>query len=234
MNFTKSISDFIDLFYPNLCPGCNVEEKPDESLFCVRCTYQLPYSDTLLNPEQNELTIKFDSNFGINQAVALYTMDHKSTIEQLIRQIKYHHRRFLGVEVGRVFGNILIDKNLLQNIDVLLPVPLHKKKLHKRGYNQSLKICEGLSSVMNLPIDKTSLLRIKHTKTQTAMSRLHRSQNMAKAFYLQSEVDLTHQHVCLVDDVITTGSTISACIEQMKHISGIQFSIVCVGLPIDF
>lgn len=224
----------MDLFYPNICPGCNEAEKPEESLFCVRCTYQLPYSTTLSSPQQNELTEKFVPQFEIEQAIALYTMDNKSIIEQLIRQVKYHHRRFLGVEIGRVFGNKLLEKNLFENIDILMPVPLHKKKLHKRGYNQSLKICEGMSSILNIPIDHTSLIRTKHTKTQTAMSKQNRSQNMASAFQLRSELNLHHKHVGLVDDVITTGSTISACLEQLKHITGIRFSIACIGLPIDF
>lgn len=234
MNFTKSISDLLDLFYPNICPGCDEAEKPEESLFCVRCTYHLPYSKTLLHPHQNELSQKFDASFNIREAVALYTMDNKSMIEQLIRQIKYHHRRFLGTEVGEVFGHELARRNFLRDVDVLLPVPLHKKKLHKRGYNQSLKICEGLSVALNIPIDKKSLKRIKHTKTQTAMSKLKRTENMANSFKLTTEKNLMNKHVCIVDDVITTGSTITACLEQMKSIQGIQFSLACIGLPIDF
>jgi len=184
MNFTKSISDFLDILYPNICPGCDTAEKPDESLFCIRCTYRLPYSKTILHPHQNELSQKFDPSFNIQHAIALFTMDNQSMIEQLIRQIKYHHRRFLGIEVGEVFGREIVLRNVLKDVDVLLPVPLHKKKLHKRGYNQSLKICEGLSAILNIPIDNKSLKRIKHTKTQTAMSKLNRTENMANSFTL--------------------------------------------------
>lgn len=234
MNFTKSISDFLDIFYPNICPGCNEAEKPEESIFCVRCTYRLPYSKTLLNENQNELIKKFDPALDIHHAVALFTMDDNSIIEQLIRQIKYHHRRFLGAEAGKAFGHKIISQHLLRDIDVLLPVPLHKKKLHKRGYNQSLKICEGISSVLQIPIDTFSLIRIKHTKTQTAMSKLKRVENMSRAFSLQSDQNLRDKHVCIVDDVITTGSTVTACLEQMKSIQGIRFSVACIGLPIDF
>ena len=234
MNFTKSISDFMDLLYPSICPGCNEAEKPEESLFCVSCTFRLPYSKTLQNPYENELIKKFDPSFNINHAIALYTMDNRSIIEQLIRQIKYHHRRFLGTEVGEIFGRELMRRNLFNDVNLLLPVPLHKKKLHKRGYNQSLMICEGLSTVLHIPIDNKSIKRIKHTKTQTAMSKLNRTKNMANSFELNSEKNLIHKHVCIVDDVITTGSTITACIDQMKDIPGIQFSVLCIGLPIDF
>ena len=234
MNFTKSISDFSDLLYPNICPGCNEEEKPEESLFCVSCTFRLPYSKTLLNPDENELIKKFNKEFDIKHGVALYTMDNKSIIEQLIRQIKYHHRRFIGTEVGQVFGHEIARRNIFSTVDLLLPVPLHKKKLHKRGYNQSLKICEGLSTVLNIPIDNKSLKRIKHTMTQTAMSKLRRTENMANSFKLKTKKNLYNKHVCIVDDVITTGSTITACLDQMKNIPGIQFSVACIGLPIDF
>lgn len=234
MNIIKSVSDFLDLLYPNICPGCNESEKPEESLFCVSCTFRLPYSKTLLNPTDNQLIQKFDPTFLIEQAVALYTMDQRSIIEQLIRQIKYHHRRFLGTEVGKVFGQELLNRNIFSDVDAFLPVPLHKKKMHKRGYNQSYKICEGLSAVLDIPIDDTSLIRIKNTGTQTVMSKLKRTENMARAFDLRSSKSLQGKHICIVDDVITTGSTITACLEQMKDISGIRFSVACVGLPIDF
>lgn len=233
MKFPNPLLSIIDLVFPELCPGCISESKPEESLFCIGCTLEIPYSKILTSPFNNSLKNKFDPALNIHFALSLYTMDVDSSIEQLIRQLKYHNRAHLGFEAGVKFAEMIQTTGFDKQIDILIPVPLHKKRELKRGYNQSERICTGMSSFLGIPIDTDSLVRIKNTKTQTAMTKHKRTSNMASAFRLRKNHDLTGKHVCIVDDVITTGSTITACIQILKAIPGIRFSIASLALPLE-
>ncbi len=234
MNFTTPIKGLLDLIYPDMCPGCDHYNKPPENLFCVHCEHKAPYSSTIKNPSDNELTQKFSETFQLQYGIALFTMDVDSEIEQLIRQIKYNGRQSIGVEAGMVLGKWIMRNKLFSDVDVLLPVPLHKKKYRKRTFNQSERICEGLSQLLDIPIDTTSVIRSKHTKTQTSMSMGKRRQNMSGAFSLHDSTQLVNKHICVVDDVVTTGSTVTGCLEQIVHVEGVRLSVACVGLPIDY
>lgn len=234
MNFTTALKGLTNLVYPEMCPGCNKENKPTQNLFCVYCEYKAPYSKTILSPTNNELTQKFSPELHIENGIALFTMDVKSEIEQLIRRIKYQGRQRIGIEAGMVLGKLIRENNLLSDVDAFVPVPLHKKKLRHRKYNQSEKICVGLAQILDIPIDLKSIIRIKNTKTQTSMSHTNRQVNMTDAFILRESDHLVGKHICIVDDVVTTGATISACACQLLVIDGVRLSVACVALPIDF
>lgn len=234
MNFTTPIKGLLDLIYPVMCPGCDRYNKPPENLFCVYCEYKAPYSRTIENPSDNELTQKFSEMFQLVNGIALFTMDVESEIEQLIRQIKYHGRQAIGVESGQVLGKWIKKHDLFTDIDLLLPVPLHKKKYRKRTFNQSERICEGMADILDISIDTTSIVRSKHTRSQTSMSMGQRRENMGDAFTLNDSTQLVGKHICVVDDVVTTGSTVAGCLEQIVHVEGVRLSVACLGLPIDY
>lgn len=233
MIFPNPFDCIIDLLFPEFCPGCLINPKPNNNLFCVSCTLRIPYSKTIQTLRDNFLANKFSPRFDIQFAVGLYVMDVDSLIENLVRELKYQNRAGLGVETGVRLGSLILDSHLSEEIDILIPVPLHKKKELSRGYNQSEQICHGLSTVLNIPVDTHSLQRIKHTKTQTTMTKLKRASNIKDAFQLNKSHSLTGKHVCIVDDVVTTGATISECMQTLSQVVGVRFSVACLALPLE-
>ena len=111
------------------------------------------------------------------------------------------------------------------DIDVIIPVPLHKKKLRKRGYNQSDCIAEGLHSVIGKPVDNDNLIRVIATNTQTNKTRFERFKNVSNIFDLKNPEILKNKHILLIDDIVTTGSTLESCILTLQKINNVEISI---------
>jgi len=221
------------LIAPDLCPSCQAYHRPKKGVFCPACISTLSVTRTLDDPYDNELIDKFGSNSQIHQGLALYYLDEDSVLESVIYAIKYSGRADLAYEIGLSFGRQLNEKNLCKDIDFIIPVPLHKKKLKKRGYNQSQAIVEGMATVLGMKVNTDALVRIKNTVTQTDMTKEQRLLNVEGAFVLQNTAALKGAHVLLVDDVVTTGATCTACIDKLNQVDGIKLSVATIALPID-
>jgi len=222
----------LQLLDPNICPGCLDNLKPDHNLFCVRCVMELPLSKSIDAIDQS-IQNKFDKSFNIQSCFALYDFDTRSRIEFIIRNIKYHNHQKLGFDLGAYFGKVLHNRLLQESIDMVIPVPLHKKKLKSRGYNQSSLIAQGITSTTGIPCIDNSILRISDTVSQTNKTKLDRAVNMRNAFYCKDPAILIGKHLLFIDDVITTGSTLGACIKSIAGISNIKYSIACLAKAID-
>lgn len=222
----------LQLLDPNICPACLDNLKPDHNLFCVRCVMELPISKSTYTVDQS-IQNKFDQSFKFQSCFALYDFDTRSRIEFIIRNIKYHNHQKLGFDLGAYFGQILHDRMIQEAIDVIIPVPLHKKKLKSRGYNQSTLLARGITSTTGIPCIENVVLRISDTNSQTNKSKLDRAANMRNAFYCMNPETLIGKHVLFIDDVITTGSTLGACIKSIKGIKNIKYSIACLAKAID-
>ncbi len=233
MNFTTLAKDFLQLIYPLVCPGCAKYPQAEDALFCPSCKETLPFSHTSLVPKENRLIALFESEYNIQIGVALFAMDIESIIEHCIKELKYNHRPEVGIGLGELFGKHFHELLNSEKVDVIMPVPLHRTRLIARGYNQSEKICEGISKQTGLKINTTSLKRSKKTKTQTKKSKSKRLKSLNHAFRLQSPNDLTGKHVLLVDDVITTGATILSCIHALRDVKNITISVACIALPVE-
>jgi ComF family protein len=223
MNLLQS---FIALLYPNVCPGCgsNIANNTDE--ICISCHVNLPKTYEYLD-KQNHTAKLFWGRYPLEHAFATYKYRTKNVTQNLIYDLKYKGNQEVGKLLGKEVGKEVLKSKL--NIDVIIPVPLHPSKLQKRGYNQSLSIAEGIQEVISCKIDTTTVIRVINTDSQTRKSKFERWENVKEIFGLTNYKDLEGLHVLIVDDVITTGSTIEGCCHTLGEIKGIRISVVAIA-----
>jgi ComF family protein len=163
-------------------------------------------------------------------AFSFYTRD--SRIRKLIHQLKYKGIKEIGTELGRIYGNTLKSSEFLEDIDLIIPVPLHPSKKRQRGFNQSDLIAGGISESSGIPMESGLLERITVTKTQTRKSRYDRWTNVQDIFRVTGKERLKDLHILLVDDVITTGSTIEACANELLKGENIKVSVAALAFSV--
>ncbi len=222
------ISDFLSLFYPNLCIGCDeVLPKGSEHL-CPKCLYNLPKTNThrLEVPQFKE---KFEGVVPV-QEVLVYTYFYKKgLVQKLLHELKYGNRPEIGQLLGKQYGHELYGYGLKNAFDIIVPVPLHPKRLRERGYNQSEFFGHGLSKGLKVPMNTTSLVKVKHVDSQTKRSKLSRIKNVEGVFEVIDGDVFCDQKVLLVDDLLTTGSTLVACLEVLAEYGPKSMSIATIG-----
>jgi ComF family protein len=206
----RLFQDFIGLLYPNLCGGCLKPIYFGESIICTSCLFEIPYTDDYLNAE-NRVAKQFWARIQFEAAMSLLQFKKGSRVQSMLHQLKYKGKTELGHLLGTMIGDKLLLSEHYNGIDLILPVPMHKKKLHQRGYNQSFCIAEGIAQVLGCPINHQALVKVKETATQTHKGRLSRNENMTNVFQVSKPHEMQGKHILLVDDVITTGATIEAC-----------------------
>lgn len=145
--------------------------------------------------------------------------------QTLVHKLKYDGKKEIGIYLGKLLGNQLMESDLFRDADLLIPVPLHPAKLKKRGYNQSEIIASGMATVMKAELKADVLFRTIHTSSQTRKSRYERWENVKNIFEVRNRESLENKHIILIDDVITTGSTLIACAENLVNISGVKLSV---------
>ena len=199
-----------------------------EECICLYCRYHLPRTN-FHNDAENPVSKLFWGKVPVHSAAAYYYFQKGGKVQHLIHQLKYKERREVGICIGELYGKDLSSSSLFNKVDVIIPVPLHPKKLRIRGYNQSEMFAEGLSRSMKIPINTSVLIKTTATETQTRKSRFSRWENVKEVFHLENTVILENKHVLLVDDVITTGSTIESCINMLLEIPGIKVSVAAMA-----
>lgn len=228
-NLKKSYQSIGHLLYPKLCLACRMELPPADANICTKCEHDLMPID-FQSISDNELTERFWGRLQLKFGFALYYFHNQSAAKALMHQLKYNNAPQVGIELGRNLGYTIRETNIKNNIDTIVPVPLHPKKKHLRGYNQSSKIAEGLSEILNIKWTDKALIRIENTTSQTQKTRMERFENVKNAFEIQQPKSLKNKHILLVDDVITTGATIEACALKLLDIPNITISIAAIGL----
>lgn len=222
------LTDTLHLFYPHHCCGCSSDLLEDKSLLCLKCINDLPYTLEAKYPGNHTEKI-FWGRLPIQAACSEFYFSKDSMIQQLIHHLKYKGNTAIGYHLGEIMGKSLLNSNRFSNLDVLLPLPLHSNKEHKRGYNQAAVICNGMSSVMNVPVSTGNLVRQRFTETQTRKHRTGRWENVDGSFAVTNEALLRGKHLLLVDDVITTGATLEACGQCLLKIPGATLSIAALA-----
>ncbi|MBC8266628.1 MAG: ComF family protein [Flavobacteriales bacterium] len=230
LNSTKSImEDFISLFYPELCLICTNNLLKHEECICTLCLHQTPKTDCFKRKE-NEVSKRFWGRVQLENAAALFQFNKEGNTQKLIHRLKYEEGKNIGAFLGKQLGYAINESEYFKNIDIIFPVPLHPKKQKLRGYNQSNSIAKGLKEILKINIDKKSLIRIENTDSQTRKKRFSRWENMMNSFALKSTKKLNGKHILLIDDVITTGSTLEACAQKLLEIEGVKVSIATIAV----
>lgn len=206
--FKNLAQNFLDIIYPRLCVGCGAALICEEDDLCLSCQTLLPrYS--LKKEDRIALERLFYGRLPLGFVTAYYKFDKKGKVQRVIHAIKYHQCTHLAERVGRWLGAAMKEAENEWPADVLVPVPLHPKKLKSRGYNQSEYFGRGLAAEIRIPMDSHLVERVKHTRSQTGMNQRRRWENVKDAFRCTASVK--GLRVLLVDDVLTTGSTLEAC-----------------------
>ena len=202
--------DLINLLFPELCNGCGKLLYHGEKEICTKCLYDLPYTDFHLY-EDNLVAKQLWGRLPVNAAMAMLYFKKGTKVQNLIHGLKYDGKTEIGIRLGKLLAKKLSQSELYADIDIVIPVPLHQKKLRLRGYNQSEYIATGLAEDLDVSVSTKNLLRNKSTETQTKKARYTRFENMQDVFSVIKPEELADKHILLVDDVITTGATLEAC-----------------------
>jgi len=203
----------------------------NENLICTECFVVIPRTNYHYK-EDNPVAQLFWGRCVIEKAAAFSYYNKGSRIGNLIHNLKYKGIREIGHELGRIYGLTLKASGFTKDIDLIIPVPLHPTKERIRGFNQSETISMGIAAATLLPVDVKTLARIMASPTQTKRSRYERWTNVEGIFKVTDSQTIIGKHVLLVDDVITTGSTIESCTNELLKIEGVKVSVVALAFAI--
>jgi len=207
--------DLLDFFLPRFCPSCNQKLLNNENAVCKNCISSIELADqTRIDFEYNK---KFAAKKNISGFTSLYVFEKDRELQEILHHFKYN-KRFkvgitLGIESAKIRRQIISD----WKIDLIIPVPLHHLKKAERGYNQSVYIANGLSKTLKIPTKERSIKRIRYTESQTLKNIKDRELNVGGAFSVRNKKWIKGKNILLVDDVITTGATISECARQLLN-----------------
>ena len=162
--------------------------------------------------------------------MAMFHFIKQGRVQQLIHHLKYEGRRDIGYGLGRTYGPVLAEALAADPPALIVPVPLHPRKQHKRGYNQAEVFARGLSEAMDIPHAGRVLVRTVYATSQTNKGRLERFQNVSKAFALKKKAPIQGKHILLVDDVLTTGATLEACAQQLLQVPKVRVSMATIAI----
>ena len=229
MNFIRDIADdFLSLFFPRLCLACRQHLVRGEKVLCLECVCSVARTDFHLTRE-NPLEQAFWGRCYIIKAAAYSVYNRGSRIRKLIHIMKYKGRKDIGEALGSLYGSYLKESDFMDDIDMLVPVPLHPVRLRERGYNQSEYIARGMSEATGIPIASDILVRLLQSSTQTVHGRYERWENVEGLFGVTTPEKVSGKHLLLVDDGITTGSTMEACVNALHAAADVKVSVIALA-----
>lgn len=217
-----------NLIYPNICRSCSNILTTQEQIICVKCIHNLPYT-YFAQQKNNEVFNLFLGRVPIQFAATLCYFNSSGVIQNLMHQLKYGGQAQIGHRLGKILGHTLNDSPIFECPDIIVPVPIHPKKLKVRGYNQAELIANGISEVLEIPVQTQGLQKIIHTQTQTKKSKFERWINVERSFRKSESIEIKNKKVLLVDDVITTGATLEACSQSLLKMGDNKISIATIA-----
>ena len=222
------INDFMSLIYPRHCEACGNSLFKHETYICNLCKLSLPKSNYHIN-NQNELSQTLAGRVPLEKSLSFYLFEKSGKVQKLLHAIKYQNQKELAQFIGELYALDLKNVKTLDDRDVIIPIPLHPKKLKSRGFNQSEWFAKGLAKILEKPLDLNSFERVHETSTQTKKKKYQRWENVEGIFNLKDKKALINKHLLLVDDVITTGATIEAAWMALKDVEGIKVSVASIA-----
>ncbi len=221
------IEDFISLIYPHTCISCGDLLPKGTQDVCPKCLYNLPKTKNHIIPVPQFLQ-KFEGIVKVEKLYVYSYFQKQGIVQKILHELKYNDNPDIGMTFGRYFGKDLLTESEIPPFDLIIPVPLHPKKLKLRGYNQSEALANGLSQALNVPVNKNTLIRNRHQNTQTKRSKIERIKVMSETFGV-TDSNIKGKHVLLVDDVLTTGATLISCVEQLHTLKPKSVSIAVLA-----
>lgn len=224
------LTNLLNIFFPPVCNHCKNTLTDHESFLCISCRHLLPVTNFHF---KNDFTVKnvLYGRANIQSGTALLRFSKHGIVQHLLHQLKYGKNQEVGMFLGSWLGEELKSIKDYSTIDVVIPVPLHPKKLKKRGYNQVAKFGEQIAVKLEANYDDNTLIKTSVNKaSQASKKRIDRWYNNKELFDIVNVEHLENKHILLVDDVITTGNTIEACCLQLQKAKNIKISIACMAI----
>ena len=225
------INDILEVFYPSLCLGCKVPLKISEKQICFRCNYQL-FKTNHFKWERNELMQKFYGRLPLEFASSLFYFQKESPIREIIHELKYRNQEIVGEIFAKQYSNEILENHTKHQFDYIVPVPLHPRKLKIRGYNQLDSFGKNLSKKLNIAYIPDLVIKNQNTKTQTKKTFENRNKYDFSLFSLNTKYDIKNKHILLIDDVVTTGTTLEECGRAIVYEHSCKLSILTLAYTI--
>lgn len=223
------LKSLIDLFFPEVCGSCDALLLAGENAICIRCRHTIPMTNHHLIHE-NEAFNKFYGKLPVEFVSTMCYFHKKGIVQEMIHKLKYKGCEEIGAAIGSWYGEDLKKIEILQSVDEVIPVPLHKRRLKERGYNQVATFGQSLAESLGKHYNDKLLVRNVYSKTQTKKNRLGRSTNSQSVFDVEFSENAKQKHYLIVDDVLTTGATLEACGRAIAKIPGAKISIICIAM----
>lgn len=224
------LSKLIDIIAPRACVVCGSRLAAGEEVMCAACNLHLPRTEYGKTAHDNPLNRMFWAKIPIERAASLFFYSAHSASSNILYALKYGNHPEIGETMGRMIALEYQRDGFFEGIDMIVPVPLARKRERQRGYNQSREIALGISAVTGIPINHNLVERTSFNGSQTHLGRWDRQENVDKVFRLKCVDELEGKHILLIDDVITTGATITACAKAINVAENMKFSVLAIGL----
>jgi ComF family protein len=220
--------DVLDLFYPNLCSSCKVQLVGNEECICTKCRANLPRTQSHLM-KIPALAEKFAGKVPVENVYSFLKFEKGGGVQRMLHQLKYGKRPEVGKVLGQIYGYELLRAGEGHSFDWVIPIPLHPRKLAQRGYNQSDQFAAGLSESLGIPWSDEILKRGKFTETQTHKTRIERFENVSGIFEITQPEKIQNRRIALVDDIVTTGSTLESAIIELRQNGAKEVTVITIA-----
>ncbi|CAG5011779.1 hypothetical protein DYBT9275_05023 [Dyadobacter sp. CECT 9275] len=227
MDLISVWTDFVDLIFPRCCEACNRSLIGNEETICTSCRISLHRvgSDSI---HAESVRLKFVHLPEVISTASFLVFTKRGKVQRLLHALKYGKEQKVGVLLGKMLGEEMKINGTIPDANLILSVPLHRNRFNKRGYNQSDLIAEGLSASIGIPWSGKILERIKDTETQTGKDKAERRENVKGVFKVKENGE--GKSVILVDDVLTTGATLEACILALQETGYARFHVRTIAV----
>ncbi len=221
------LGDLADVLFPASCAGCNRALARSEEVVCTRCLAQLPRFD-----DPQELDLRLAGRLPVAAMAGYLKYEAGGLTQRLLHRLKYRGQRQIGLILGKQFGAWLRQQPFWQDVDAIIPLPLHPAKESKRGYNQSVLLAQGIADATGMAVLSDVVQRLRPSASQTRKSREERWHNVAGIFAVKDGTAIAGRHVLLVDDVLTTGATLEACGQALLEAGAEKLSLAVLAVAV--
>ncbi len=225
----KLFRRLLDLASPRACHVCGHRLGVSENFVCPACLAALPLTRYHLDPYENPMARMFWGKMAVERVASLFFYQPNSHSGSLIRSIKYGYQRRMAFLMGRTMAREVLASGFFDGVDIIIPIPLSRRRQRERGYNQSELMALGISEMCGIPVNTGIVKRTKDNVSQTSLSFHERRENVRDIFTLISPEAVSGRHVLIVDDIMTTGATIVACAATLAEAGGVRFSVMTLG-----
>ena len=223
------LDSLVQTLFPSTCACCGDILMPGEKQLCINCLADLT-ATRYTSHNDNRTERLLGGRIAFSKATSIFIFRHGNTVQKAVHAMKFHGNSDLCLLMGRQMGLELLASGRFDDIDLLVPVPLHWWRRLRRGYNQSELLCRGIAQVMHREVNTRALRRHRYTQQQSLQASSDREKNVQGAFSLRRPDDLAGRHILLVDDVLTTGATISSCCDALKNVNNLKISIATFSI----